>query len=173
VSRTTYATLFTAISTTYGVGDNSTTFNLPDLRGRVIAAVDNMGGTDAGRLDLANTLGTTAGTQTHTLTSAQIPAHSHPNTATVSITGGAHTHQMTSAASGAPASGGDVPLRASGGFDGGFRTQFESTGSAYGSGLATHTHSGTVTMTNANNTGGGSAHNNMQPTILMNYIIKT
>ena len=43
VSRTTYALLFTAISTTYGVGDGSTTFGLPDLRGRVVAGQDDMG----------------------------------------------------------------------------------------------------------------------------------
>ena len=50
VSRTTYADLFGAIGTAYGPGDGSTTFNLPDLRGRVAAGRDDMGGTDAGRL---------------------------------------------------------------------------------------------------------------------------
>lgn len=63
VSRTTYAALYSAIGTTYGSGDGSTTFNLPDLRGRVVAGLDDMGGTDAGRLDLANTLGITGGAQ--------------------------------------------------------------------------------------------------------------
>ena len=47
VSRTTYADLFTAIGTTYGTGDGSSTFNLPDLRGRVIAGQDDMGGSSA------------------------------------------------------------------------------------------------------------------------------
>jgi hypothetical protein len=46
ISRTTYATLFALIGTTYGTGDGSTTFNMPDLRGRVTACPDNMGGTD-------------------------------------------------------------------------------------------------------------------------------
>ncbi|HWP27634.1 MAG TPA: phage tail protein [Xanthobacteraceae bacterium] len=50
VSRTTYAALFSAIGTTYGAGDGSTTFNLPDLRGRTVAGKDNMGGTSADRL---------------------------------------------------------------------------------------------------------------------------
>lgn len=63
VSRSTYATLFGIISTTYGTGDGSTTFNVPDLRGRVVAGLDNMGGSDAGRLDWANTLGTAGGVQ--------------------------------------------------------------------------------------------------------------
>ena len=44
VSRTTYAGLFAVIGTTYGVGDGSTTFNLPDLRGRVAAGKSDMGG---------------------------------------------------------------------------------------------------------------------------------
>ncbi len=50
VSRSTYASLFTAIGTTYGVGDGTSTFNLPDLRGRTIAGVDDMGGSAASRL---------------------------------------------------------------------------------------------------------------------------
>jgi microcystin-dependent protein len=84
ISRTTYAGLFTTIGTTYGSGDGSTTFNVPDLRGRVSAGKDDMGGTAASRLTstvltASNTLGATGGTQTHTLTSAQsgVPAHSH------------------------------------------------------------------------------------------------
>lgn len=72
VSRTTYLRLFTAIGTTYGVGDGSTTFNLPDGRGRVIAGKDNMGGSAANRLTLAEsgitgtTLGATGGIESFT-----------------------------------------------------------------------------------------------------------
>jgi microcystin-dependent protein len=50
VSRTTYPLTFAALGTTWGIGDGSTTFNLPDMRGRVPAGVDNMGGTAASRL---------------------------------------------------------------------------------------------------------------------------
>ncbi len=52
---------------------------LPDLRGRMIVGLDNMGGSDAGRLSGSNTLGGTGGVQTVTLTAAQsgLPAHSH------------------------------------------------------------------------------------------------
>ena len=50
ISRTTYSTLYSIIGTQYGVGDGSSTFNLPDLRGRVAAGRDNMGGTAASRL---------------------------------------------------------------------------------------------------------------------------
>ena len=49
VSRTTYAALFAAISTTYGVGDGSTTFNLPDLRGEFVRGLDDGRGIDTGR----------------------------------------------------------------------------------------------------------------------------
>jgi microcystin-dependent protein len=49
VSRTTYATLFAAIGTTYGVGDNSTTFNLPDLRGEFVRGWDDGRGVDSSR----------------------------------------------------------------------------------------------------------------------------
>ena len=49
VSRTTYADLFTAIGTTHGAGDGSTTFNVPDLRGEFIRGWDNGKGTDSGR----------------------------------------------------------------------------------------------------------------------------
>ena len=49
VSRTTYAALFSAIGTTYGVGDGSTTFNLPDLRGEFVRGWDHGRGADSGR----------------------------------------------------------------------------------------------------------------------------
>ena len=103
ISRTTYASLFAIISTTYGAGDGTTTFNLPDLRGRTVAGLDNMGGSDAGRLSTANTLGTTTGTETVTLTAAQsgVPAHSHANTVTNNAvtTGAGSAHQHANTAS--------------------------------------------------------------------------
>lgn len=69
VSRSLFAALFAAIGTQYGAGDGSTTFNLPDKRGRVTAGLDNMGGTPANRLTNfamspnGNTLGATGGAQ--------------------------------------------------------------------------------------------------------------
>lgn len=59
VSRTTYAALFAEISTTYGSGDGSTTFNLPDYRGRAPFGKDDMGGSAAGRLNNTGINGTT------------------------------------------------------------------------------------------------------------------
>lgn len=63
ISRTTYATLFALVGTTFGGGDGSTTFNLPDLRGRAVFGLDNMGGVAASRITVAggNFNGTTLG----------------------------------------------------------------------------------------------------------------
>jgi microcystin-dependent protein len=79
VSRTTYAPLFGVIGTSFGGGDGSTTFNLPDLRGRVPLGKDNMGGLSAGRVTdpSGSALGGAGGEEKHTLSLAEIPAHSH------------------------------------------------------------------------------------------------
>lgn len=142
ISRTTYAALFTAIGTTYGTGDGSTTFNLPDLRGRVPAGQDDMGGTSANRLTgqtggvNGDTLGGVGGTETHKLTVTEMPAHTHgPDTSLASSFYGDY---------------------AAGGLNGGRPT---------GGGTQ-------LRMMTTGSTGGGGAHNNMQPTIILNYIIK-
>lgn len=54
ISRTTYSALFAVMGTTYGAGDGSTTFNVPDMRGRAAAGADAMGGTAANRLTSAS-----------------------------------------------------------------------------------------------------------------------
>lgn len=128
VSRTTYAALFTALGTTYGAGDGSTTFALPDLRGRVPGGKDNMGGTAASRLTTAGagvdgvTLGASGGAQTHTITTAQLPALTF----------------LTTTGTGAPSLDFSGP---------------DNLG--------------------AYSAGSGQAHNNTQPTLILNYIIKT
>ena len=137
ISRSTYSDLFTAIGTVYGVGNGSTTFNIPDLRGRVVAGQDDMGGTSANRLTDqsggvdGDVLGDTGGAETHTLTVAQLASHSHDVSPTNSI--------VMSGGSSHGASGGAEGLR-------------------------------TLSL---DNTGGDAAHNNVQPTIILNYIIKT
>ena len=131
VSRTTYADLFTAISTTYGVGNGSTTFNVPDFRGRAPAGLDNMGGASANTITDSNadSLGGTMGTETHTLSEGEIPAH---------------THTLP-----------DVQQASGSAYDG------ISAGSGYSNATAT------------GSTGGGGAHNNVQPTMFINFMIKT
>ena len=71
VSRSDYAALFAVIGTTYGPGNNSTTFNLPDLRGRVAVG----GGQGAGLTN--RTRAETGGEETHALTIQEMPSHSH------------------------------------------------------------------------------------------------
>lgn len=169
VSRTTYARLFDIIGTTYGVGDGSTTFNVPDLRGRVVAGQDDMGGSSANRLTSpidGDTLGAAGGTENHTLTEAEMPAHDHGG-----VTGadGSHLHMIAAdAASDTPLS--DNPTR-----------QLADLSSGGGYALAGTTTAATVgeTDTEADHThtvasdGGGGAHNNVQPTLILNYIIRT
>lgn len=78
ISRTTYQDLFNVIGTVFGAGDGSTTFNLPDMRGRVPVGVDSS-------QTEFDTLGETGGEKTHTLTVDEMPSHTH--TPTVSIHG--------------------------------------------------------------------------------------
>lgn len=86
VSRATYAALYAAIGDTWGAGNGSTTFNLPDLRGRVRAGWDNMGGSSANRLTNpastingldGDTFAATGGHETHSLTGVQNGPHTH------------------------------------------------------------------------------------------------
>ena len=83
LSRSAYSALFSALGVTYGVGDGSTTFNIPDLRGRATFGKDNMGGSSAGRVTsgasgiTGTSLGASGGGEVVTLTTSQIPAHSH------------------------------------------------------------------------------------------------
>jgi len=78
VSRTTYSTLFSTIGTTFGAGDGSSTFNVPDLRDRFPLGDRDQGQSDAGRVSNYNTnLGDTGGEDEHQLTEAEMPSHTH------------------------------------------------------------------------------------------------
>jgi microcystin-dependent protein len=124
VSRATYGALFAAIGTTWGVGDGSTTFGLPDSRRRVAVG---SGGSGSGTL--GNAVGNTGGAETHTLITAEMPAHTHAN-------GGSNT--LANPSSGAATSN------------------------------AVQTNAAALTDT----TGGGGSHNNLQPSYVVQKIIK-
>ena len=130
VSRTTFATLFAAIGPTFGVGDGSTTFNVPDMRGRLPLGQDDMGGTPADRVtdSQADALAGSLGAEEHTLTIAQMPGHTHGTGEPIDF----------------------------------------SAGTTEGDARRT-IGSGTVT----DGTGGDQPHNNLQPSLTVNYIIKT
>jgi microcystin-dependent protein len=156
ISRVTYAPLFALFGTTYGSGDGAGTFNLPDLRGRVLAGKDDMGGAAASRLTpfffggTATSLGAIGGLESHTLTTAQLAPHSHANT----LTDPGHYHEAMNISDG---SGGLNDLTVGTGYHSpNSRTTAKTTG---------------ITIANAS-TGGGNAHNNVQPTIISNKLIR-
>lgn len=163
VSRTQYVGLFLTIGTTYGAGDGSTTFALPDMRGRAVAGKDDMGGSAANRITAAVTgvsgitLGNAGGTQ-------DAPLHSHTinhDHGVFNTTGGEgnHTHYTQGGAF-----GGSTPYLSGWNTEGAMRES--STAGA-------HNHS--IDMPNftgsSGNAGTGTAAN-LQPTIILNYIIK-
>jgi len=166
VSQTTYAALFAVVGSTYDVtSPGAGNFRVPDLRGRVAAGVDNMGGTDAGRLSLANTLGTTGGAET-------LPAHTHSiehnHDAFNSGSAGGHGHTLqVSDGSGGIVNNNDGVVRSANIQDAGF------TGPPVVSYAGDHQHSIDVPnyVGNSGSTGTGT-HGVIQPTILLNYIIK-
>lgn len=96
VSRTTYTSLFQVIGTAYGVGNGSTTFNVPDCRGRVRLGSDTMGGASANRASavIGSALGASGGSQF-------LAAHAHPNTASAVTTTTTSTSTSTSTTSSA------------------------------------------------------------------------
>lgn len=153
VSRTTYGDLWTLLGTTYGSGDGSTTFNLPNLKGKTIV------GRDSADSDF-DALGETRGTKTETLTSAQIPAHSHP------ITDPGHSHSGSTNAVYKVNNAGLTSFTALDQVTS-FK-DFETPSSP-----TITVASNTTGITVGNNTGGGGSHNNIQPSIVLNYIIKT
>lgn len=122
ISRTTYSALFSIVGISFGGGDGSTTFNLPDFRGRVFGAVGQSSG-------LSNRiLGDKIGSENHTLTINEMPSHHH-NLATGTGIGGTNGSNWDANTEKAY-----IEFAASG-------------------------------RTIISNTGGGQAHNNMQPTL--------
>jgi microcystin-dependent protein len=152
ISRTTYATLFSIMSTTYGIGDGSTTFNLPDKTGRVSAmkeATATRLTTADGLIDGATMGATGTATQKRNLTIANLDSFSF--TPTVSAYGLLYTMQGNSS----------TPSNLVGVAMNGANNTATNTGAVTGS----------ITMA-ATTLGSGTAHSIVQPTIVCNYIIR-
>lgn len=165
VSRSTYADLFTAIGTTYGAGDGSTTFNLPDLKGRVIAGEDSA----ASRLTTTY-FGTTAnlaavgGSESTTLTLAQLPTGiTSANTATVPLSASSTPTNVVQASISNP--------NFNFGFNGAVLTALTSGGTSSAIASTGTVAIGAAVVTSNNTT--GSPHRTVPPTIILRALIKT
>jgi microcystin-dependent protein len=151
ISRSTYSDLFAVLSTTYGVGDGSTTFNLPNLKGKVPV------GRDSSQVEF-DTVGETGGSKTSALTSTNLPAHTHTvdsNTLDVLYNAGSYT---TGYITGRDANNDGV-------IDGTSNTFGIAVGSA-----TDHTH--TIATSGGNGTATGNTFSNLAPYIVLNYIIR-
>jgi microcystin-dependent protein len=130
------------------------TIALPDCRGRALAGLDDMGNSAAGRLTVsyfgtsATVLGAAGGAESHTLTTAQMPVHSH------GVTDPGHSHGEGDAINQSSSAQSILP-----------------TGATLWAGANTSTASATTGIS-IQNAGSGAAHNNTQPTILMTIQIK-
>lgn len=181
ISRSANPILFGLWGTTYGAGDGSTTFNVPNLKGRVPV------GRDSGQTEF-DQMGETGGAKTHTLSTAELPSHTHANTLTNAIVAAAsHAHALSSsgwaaimaAVSAAP----NFFMRriASSSWTANIQGQFganpaaSATSQSFGAELGGNTNANATTTTvGISNTaeGGGGAHNNLQPYIVVNWIVR-
>lgn len=146
ISRTTYAKLFEVIGQTYGAGDGSTTFNLPDFKGRTAIGV----GTGTASTSTAHALGQNNGQETHTLTENELPV----------VTGYVDT-RMTGA------NGAATYFNPTGVFSHSYFTP--------ASDMSTLSFTTGIKKSDrlSFSMGSGQAHNNMQPYLTVNYIIST
>ena len=175
VSRETYAKLYAVIGTTYGVGDGTSTFNLPDLSGRVAMGLSS-----------SHTLASNGGEETHALQASEMPAHTH----TIPQHTHAHTIVMKTPSlshtiSTQPAFNYNKPNGTAGTQSGNGQAYngTSSTTASLGTNVAVTAHAasnctmgGSITDCNAfdsGNNGSGSAHQNMQPFLTLYYIIST
>jgi microcystin-dependent protein len=153
LSRTAFPGAFAIMGTTFGAGDGLTTFNVPDLGGRVRVMTES----SASRLTSSffggnsTVMGATGGAESTTLTTAQLPAHSHANT----LSDPTHTHVLNAASSIASAqasnTGGGLNVPGFGG---------------------TANNAATGISINNVNAGSGAAHASVQPTICCGCIMR-
>ncbi|MGU3399139.1 phage tail protein [Brucellaceae bacterium D45D] len=160
VSRTTYAALFAVIGTKFGVGDGGSTFNLPDMRGRVPVGRDDMGGPAANRITAAVSgingvvIGASGGEQGVVLSEAHMASHKHEGFTNAA---GNHAHNISTNNN---TNAGRNGIRAGDTGPQGVTQASDAAGD--------HTH-----YFETNLKGGNLPHLNVQPSIIMNFIIRT
>lgn len=171
VSRSTYADLFNVIGTTFGAGDGSTTFNLPDLQGKFPVGVSGA--------DPDYTLAGTGGEEEHTLTATEMPghthtgpSHSHGDGSLASASGGGHSHSLSHHT--------ELELKAGGSTARAWDWSSPGDGSEVLSIQSAGAHAHDVTGStgaagtgNSGSTGGGSPHENRPPYLALNMMIRT
>jgi microcystin-dependent protein len=186
LSRTTYATLFALIGTNYGSGNGTTTFNIPDSRGRVSVGPDNMGTARgaAGRLTASAALGNSAGEEKHTMTIAEMVQHNHSGATGTGTTGTESADHVHSGTTGAAFAGPqNVPPQtgftsflepSSGTVTNYIVTNWQSTSHSHsfttGGRSASHTHA--VPALSISNQGSTTPFNVMQPYVVKNKLIR-
>jgi microcystin-dependent protein len=162
-----YTNLYGVIGTIYG-GTGATSFRLPDLRGRVPMGAGTGNTYDASKVDTGDLTARTIGdyvsnAETVTLTDAQIPGHSHPNALTGTTTFAAATHYH------------GVNSNFTAGYSNGNGFYYTEGNTVVGNGTTNtgpNDNTASVGLSNGTNTGGGGAHNNVQPSTVINFIIK-
>ena len=172
VSRTVYADLFAEIGTIYGSGDGATTFNVPDLSGRVIVGVS-----------ATHVLGDVGGEENHVLIADELPVHehtipSHGHSHTITATTPKFTHSITQPAFTYNAPNGHTNSKGS---SSGTRAGTSTANASRSANLAISNHAaaactktGSVTDCAAfdtSSTGSDNGHSNMQPFVTINHII--
>jgi len=204
ISRTSYpvlAALAAAASYPHGSGDNTTTFNVADKRGRFSAGKDDMGGTAASRITAAisgtagTVLGAAVGAEGVTLAIGAIPSHDH--SAATGVQSADHTHDANTSGSSADHSHGlpdpghvhnilyywgdydwGAPAATDQGVTANIGTWGAGTGVYTGGVNQNHLHGLTTAGFNQNHyhnvfaQGSGGAHLNMGPTIIVNKILR-
>jgi microcystin-dependent protein len=169
----------------YG-GSAGVNFNMPDKRGRVSVGKDDMGGTAANRITTAvsgadgKTLGAVFGAEGITLTTAHLPAHAHAHTLVLpthahahSLTLPAHAHNAIGTTNSPAGDNGSIGVQGSGYSSNQWAAISNNTSSpAIAGAVGNNSSAPAISGSISNSTGGDGAHQNTQPSIIVNVFMR-